>query len=65
MRPLVILKRYLAILAACSADRHWLRAVLSRPIVRPLIGLANVARDVKEGKYEGIKQLKNQNRSVF
>ena len=66
MRPLAILKRYLAILAVCSLlIGIGLGLMLARPIVRPLIGLANVVRDVKEGKYEGIKQLKDQNRSVF
>ena len=66
MRPLTLLQRYLAILAVCSLLLGiGLGLMLSGPIVKPLIGLANVARDVKEGKYEGIKQLKEQNRSIF
>jgi len=66
MRPLTLLQRYLAILAVCFLlIGIGLGLLLSGPIVKPLIGLANVARDVKEGKYEGIKQLKEQNRRIF
>jgi class 3 adenylate cyclase len=66
MRPITLLKRYLAALAACSLlIGVGLGLILSRPIVKPLVGLANVVRDVKEGRYEAIKQLKIDNRRVF
>ncbi len=66
MRPLIVLQHYLAILAICSLLLGiGLGIILSRPIVRPLVGLANVARDVKQGKFDGIKQLKVDNKNVF
>lgn len=66
MKPLVLLKRYLAILAVCSLlIGVGLGVMLSRPIVKPLVGLASVAQDVEKGNYDGIKQLKSENKNVF
>lgn len=66
LRPFVLLEDYLVALAVCCVlSGVGLGAIFSRPIVDPLIGLASVARDVEQGKYDGIQRLKHHNRSVF
>ena len=66
MKPVRRLALKLGALALCSLlIGIGLGVIFSRPIVRPLIGLANVARDVKKGKYDGIQQLRLEHRRVF
>jgi adenylate cyclase len=66
LRPFVVLKDYLIILAVCCLLLGvGLGAVLSGPIVEPLVGLASVARDVEQGNYDGIQRLKHRNQMVF
>src|SRR5271165_512361 len=66
MRPFVTLEHYLAVLGACSLlIGVGLGVIFSRPLVKPLVGLANVARDVENGKYDGIKRLKVENQHAF
>ncbi len=66
MKPFVSLEHRLAILGGCCLlIGVGLGVLISRPLVKPLIGLANVARDVENGRLDGIKQLKVENRQVF
>ncbi|HUK74119.1 MAG TPA: adenylate/guanylate cyclase domain-containing protein [Candidatus Bathyarchaeia archaeon] len=64
--PFITLQTYLAVLAAASLLLGVvLGLIFSNPIVKPLVGLANVAREVEKGKYDGIQQLRVDHRRQF
>jgi len=64
--PFTALQNYLIALAVCSLLLGVaLGLIFSSPIVRPLVGLANVAREVEKGKYDGIQQLRLDHRRQF
>jgi class 3 adenylate cyclase len=66
MRPIKKVQNDLYILAVCALlIAIVLGLIFSRPIVDPLVGLANVARDVEKGKYDSIQELRRQNRRTF
>jgi class 3 adenylate cyclase/HAMP domain-containing protein len=66
LRPFIALQTYLAVLAICSLLLGIaLGLVFSSPIVKPLVGLAGVAREVEKGKYDGIQQLRVDHRRQF
>ncbi len=59
LRPFTVLQAYLVALTILSLLLGVaLGLIFSHPIVRPLVGLANVAREVEKGKYDGIQQLR-------
>jgi class 3 adenylate cyclase len=64
--PFTKLQSYLTVLAACSLLLGVaLGVIFSSPIVKPLVGLANVAREVEKGKYDGIQQLRADHQRQF
>ena len=64
--PFITLQTYLAVLAVASLLLGVsLGLIFSNPIVKPLVGLANVAREVEKGKYDGIQQLRVDHRRQF
>ena len=64
--PFTSLQTYLIVLAACSLVLGvGLGLIFSSPIVKPLVGLADVAREVEKGKYDGIQQLRVDHRRQF
>lgn len=57
--PFTALQNYLGVLAACGLLLGVASGmVFSSPIVKPLLGLAGVAREIEKGKYDGIQQLR-------
>ncbi|HZP22091.1 MAG TPA: adenylate/guanylate cyclase domain-containing protein [Terriglobales bacterium] len=66
LQPFNKLQTYLAVLAICALLLGIaLGLVFSSPIVKPLLGLASVAREVEKGKYDGIQQLRVAHRRQF
>jgi class 3 adenylate cyclase len=66
LRSFTVLRNYLLIMAACALLLGVVLGVIfSSPIVKPLVGLANVAREVEKGKYDGIQQLRAEQRREF